>query len=161
MAKKTIVYETTCLEDFYPRFNETFASKLKGRTLVEGNVLKISGGTSFRFNCNNIFGSISASIKDGKQYIIFSLASAQLMGARFDALAKFLMEEACQGKNINYYVSNVIPSNATPTLEYLSKGNKKTESGDVVSQLMDLKKLLDSGLITQEEFEKMKAKIIG
>ena len=160
--RKTIFYQTSCIEDLYPVFDNIFKTNFKGRTELEGTVLKISGGTSFKFNCNNIFGSIHCSIKDNKQYINFELASFQLAGARFDAMAEFIMKDVCSLKKASYNKISYIPYGTIPTVQYL---DKKTENNDikldVLEQLKRLKELLDLGAITQDEFEKMKSKIIG
>ena len=41
------------------------------------------------------------------------------------------------------------------------KKSTNTNNGDIVSQIKDLKELLDTGVITQDEFEKAKKKILN
>ena len=54
-------------------------------------------------------------------------------------------------------------SSTTTTTPKTSKKVEKKESEDmdVVAQLKDLKKLLDDGVISKEEFEKAKKKILN
>jgi hypothetical protein len=49
------------------------------------------------------------------------------------------------------------PENAEPSI----KQNTELQEKTAVSELLDYKKLLDAGIITQEEFDKKKQEILG
>ena len=58
------------------------------------------------------------------------------------------------------FIGDSISSNTNATPKITKKTNI-TEKDDIVSQLKDLKKLLDNDVITQDEFDKIKKKLIN
>tara|TARA_B100000780_G_C20959059_1_gene382748 strand:- start:86 stop:673 length:588 start_codon:yes stop_codon:yes gene_type:complete len=58
------------------------------------------------------------------------------------------------------FIGDSISSNTNATPKITKKTNI-TDKDDIVSQLKDLKKLLDNDVITQDEFDKIKKKLIN
>ena len=69
-------------------------------------------------------------------------------------------------KDLGFYGVSTSSNTTTSTPKITKKKEskkikKKTQSTDIVSQLNDLKDLLDSGVLTNEEFEKAKKKLLN
>lgn len=68
-----------------------------------------------------------------------------------------MSEESFQAK---YGSGNVASQQQMYQQPYHQPQNKEPQNKTAVSELLDYKKLLDSGVITQEEFNKMKEEIL-
>ena len=61
-----------------------------------------------------------------------------------------------------YDGASISSSSTTPKIiEKKKEKNKTTQSDDIVSRLKDLKELLDSGVLTKEEYDKAKKKLLN
>ena len=96
-------------------------------------------------------------LKHGRNHVAQLIKDAGYYNGDITLLKGYQAETLTPSKSS----SNTVTKKVEKKKESKKITKKKSQSTDIVSQLKDLKDLLDSGVLTKEEFEKAKKKLLN